>query len=275
MRKLLYVVLIAGLAFAAFGCAITDYPIITDDRSDYSGIVRTGHKAYIIPSGQVATIYSDGSDELFTLVYQNRYGDQKLYTFNNFDPTGAVSFLDQTYCDWRYEGCEITRAWNPHQDNGQDDPFDYEFFPECSGARSLSLLVSYGSRFYGECGDSLFNADNHQQLAAEFAALPTTVYRGEEAYILPMNASNLSVTLTASDVSTTMPVLGQVNGVITNDLQLIVPMVPNVRHTLQWVNNFANQNGDRVNLAVSYGSVQGEIDVRIAQEGLNYNLSRF
>ena len=274
MRKLLYVVLIAAMAVTALGCAITDYPIIFDDRGDYSGIVRTGHKAYIIPSGQVATIWSDGSDELFTLVYQNQYGDQKLYTFNNFDPTASALFLDQTYCDWRYSGCEITRAWNPHQDNGQDDPFDYEFFPECSGARSLSLLVSYVSRI-GECGDGLFEK-NSQDMAAEFANLAVTSFRGEEAYVLPFSAATTSVTLTSQNgVSTSMPILGQVNGIITHDLNLVVPMVPNVRHNLQWLSNFVAQNGDQVGLAVQYGSLSGDVNVSISEEGLNYNLGRF
>jgi hypothetical protein len=274
MRKLLYLTLIVTLAATAFGCAITNYPIIFDDRGDYSGIVRTGHKAYVVPTGQVATIYSDGSDELFTLVYQNQYGDQKLYTFNNFDPTAAVNFLDQTYCDWRYDGCEITRAWNPHQNNGQDDPFDYEFFPECSGARSLSVLVDQGSRL-GECGDSLFDK-NSQDLAAEFANLAVTTFRGEEAYVVPFSAATTSVTLTAQNgVTTTMPILGQVNGIITHDLNLVVPMVPNVRHNMQWLSNFVAQNGDRVGLAIQYGSLSGDADVRIAEEGVNYNLGRF
>jgi hypothetical protein len=274
MRKLLYATLIVALVASAFGCAITNYPIITDDRADFSGIVRTGHKAYVVPTGQVATIYSDGSDELFTLVYQNQYGDQKLYTFNNFDPTAAVSFLDQTYCDWRYEGCEITRAWNPHQDNGQDDPFDYEFFPECSGARSLSLLTDQLSRL-GECGDSLFEK-NSQEMAAEFANLATTSFRGEEAYVVPFSAANTSVTLTGQNgVTTSMPVLGQVDSVLTNELQLVVPMVPNLRHNLQWLNNFVSQNGDNVGLSVQYGSLQGGINARISEAGVNYNLSRF
>ena len=40
MKKLLYIALVAALA-ASFGCAITNYPIITDDRGDYSGTAST------------------------------------------------------------------------------------------------------------------------------------------------------------------------------------------------------------------------------------------
>ena len=100
--------LLAGLALLVVlsGCAITDYPLITDDRGDYSGLIRTGHKAYIVPSRQAAFIWPDGSDELFSLVYQNAYGDQRISTFNNFDPTATAIFLDQTYCDWQFSNCQ-------------------------------------------------------------------------------------------------------------------------------------------------------------------------
>jgi hypothetical protein len=52
-------------------------------------------------------------------------------------------------------------------------------------------------------------------------------------------------------------------------------MVPNLRHNMQWLSNFVGQNGDRVGLSVQYGSLSGDIQVRFAEEGINYNLSRF
>ena len=139
--QLLAVFLPAVLA----GCSITNYPIITDDRGDYSGIVRTGHQAYIRPGpyGQTAFVYPDGSGELFSMVSQNQYGDQRLYNYNNFDPTASVLFLGQTYCDWKFDDCAVLEAWNPHQN---DDPFDYELFEHCSGFRSVELLVSVADR---------------------------------------------------------------------------------------------------------------------------------
>jgi hypothetical protein len=72
-----------------------------------------------------------------------------------------------------------------------------------------------------------------------------------------------------------MPILGQVDGLLTNDLNLVVPMVPNVRHNLQWLSNFGAQNGDRLNIDVQYGSLAGGIDASVAEEGVNYNLGRF
>lgn len=270
MKKLLFGALL--LALVAVGCATTDYPVITDDRGDYSGVIRTGHKAYQIPSGQTATLWNDGSDELFSMIYQNQYGDQKIYTFNNFDPTGAVNFLDQTYCDWRYEGPEVVRAWNP-VNSVMDDIFDYEFFTDASGARSLSLLVSYSSRL-GECGDRLFFGRG-QEMAAEFANLATTTWRGQTAYIVPVNAENTAVTLTTASTSVSMPIYGQYNGFLNDKMQLAVPMTPNARHQLRWLAGFVAENGSRASASLNYGSLSTSIDLAFAADGINYNMNRF
>jgi len=265
MRKLIYGVL--ALALVATGCAITDYPIISDDRADFSGTIRTGHKAYIIGSGQVGTLWDDGSDELFTLVYQNAYGDQKLYTFNNFDPTASVIFMDQTYCDWRYEGCEITRAYNPHNAN-IDDQFDYELFPDCSGYRSLSVLVSYASRL-GECGDKMFAADK-QDLMGEFANLATTTWRGGTAYVVPMTAENTTITMN----NTNLPIYGQLTSFITEKLQLVVPMTPNTRNELTWLRAFSAEN-KVVDVNFQYNSLEASVRIALVPAGINYNLNRY
>lgn len=266
MKKLLFSVVL--LSLLAAGCAVTDYPVITDDRGSFSGVIRTGHKAYMIPSGQVATSWSDGSDELFSMVYQNQYGDQKIYTFNNFDPTGSVLFMDQTYCDWRYDGSEITRAWNPANAN-VDSIFDYEFFPDASGARSLSLLVSYTSRI-GECGDGMFSA-NKQAMYGEFANLSTTTWRGGTAYIVPINSGNTSVSLN----NQSMPIYGQFNAFLTDKMQLVVPMTPNARHELRWLSGFAATQGKLANASITYGSMSANVNIALAADGINYNLNRF
>jgi len=265
MRKLIYGVL--ALALVATGCAITDYPVISDDRADYSGVIRTGHKAYIMGTSSVATIWDDGSDELFTMVYQNEYGDQKLYTFNNFDPTAAILFVDQTYCDWRYQGCELARATNP-QNPAIDDPFDYEAFPDCSGFRSLSLLTSQTTRL-GECGDQLF-LGNKQDMIAEFANLATTNWRGGSAYLIPVNPDTTSITLNGIAA----PIYGQVTAFMTEKLQLVVPMTPNTRYDLTWLREFAAQN-ETATLNVTYGSAIVSLKVAFVPAGLNYNLNRY
>lgn len=271
MKKLLVSAAVVALVLA--GCAVTDYPIITDTRGDYSGVIRTGHKAYIVPTSSVATLYADGSDELFSMVFQSQYGDQKIYTFNNFDPTGTVLFLDQTYCDWRYEGCEIVRATNP-ANNAIDQPFDYEFFPNCSGARSLSMLATFSTRI-GECGDGLFMA-HKQDLFTEFANLPTTSWRGETAYLVPISAANTAITLTGHrGLTESVPVYGSFSAVVTENLQLVVPMTPNARHQLRWLADYAAANGTVSDMAVTYGSLSASIQLALVPNGLEYNLSRF
>ena len=264
MKKLILGALV--LAFFAAGCAVTDYPVITDDRGSYSGVIRTGHKA-LVKISQVGTIWDDGSDEIFNMVYQNQYGDQKLYTFNNFDPTASVIFLDHTYCDWRYEGCEITRSWNPANDN-IDVVFDYEYYTECSGARSLSLLVSYTSRYFGECGDKWSNV---QDKAAEFANLATTTWRGGTAYVLPINAETTSVSLNGVSA----PIYGQFTAFITGRHQTVIPMTPNARHELAWLSNYIAENGNQANVTFTYGSVSANLNVGFVAAGITNNLNRF
>lgn len=270
MKKLAYGLLVVLLA-TAMGCAITNYPFVTDARGGYTGLVRTAHKAYITPSAQVATIYADGSDELFSLVYQNQYGDQMLYTFNNFDPTGAVNFLDQTYCDWNFEDCEIVRAWNPRQN---DDPFDYEFFTDCSGARSLSVLLDQATRI-GECGDNIFAGDL-QARARLFANLETTTWRGNIAYLMPLRPNNFWVTFTDPAGQTEwMPIFGTYNLMLTADLDLLVPMTPNARHQINWMNSWIAEHGNKARLWMAHQGVQGTIDITFRPEGLAHNEGRF
>lgn len=267
-----FVLVVWGLLLAlALGCAITDYPVIEDSRGGYTGIVRTGHKAYVFPSTPAATLYADGSDELFSMVYQNAYGDQQLYTFNNFDPTGAVNFLDQTYCDWKYEGCEIVRAWNPVQN---DDSYDGEFQTDCLGYRSLTFLDAYTVRI-GECGDVWFG-DKTQAFAEFFANLSATTWRGEEAYHVPVDAGRASLTITdVNGVATAMPIFGQHDVIITKDLTYIVPMKPNMRHQMSWLRGWAEQHGTRARIAIEYGGLRHESEVVIRTEGLLYNEGRF
>lgn len=206
------------------------------------------------------------------MVYQNQYGDQNLYTFNNFDPTGSVNFLDQVYCDWRYDGCEIARAWNP-ANSVMDNIFDYQYFPQCSGARSLSLLVSQSSRV-GECGDRSFWG-NRQALMAEFANLATTTWRGGTAYIIPIDASNTTITFTTASSTQSMPLFGSFNAFMNDRNQVVFPMTPNARHELRWLSDFAAQNGKIANMSVTYGSLNGTFEIGIATNGINYNLNRF
>ena len=272
MKKILYIALVAAIA-TAMGCAITNYPVMTDTRgADLDQVVDSFYdKAYIIPSGQVATIYADGSDELFTQVAQTWTGDQMLYTFNNFDPSGAINFLDQTYCDsTRQSDCALAVADNPDLPeaysygsspiNGTDDPFDYTFDASCSGARSLSLLLSVGSRI-GECGSGIW-ADK-QAAFAEFAELDVVTFQGNEYFSLPLNGRNTSITISShmdGSVSN-MPIYGQFQGYVDNSLRLALPVTPNAKYQMKWFANWIANHGPENEIALTFNGLQATFDV--------------
>jgi len=129
-----------------FGCALTNYELITDN--DSGGVVNTAGNAYVRQSSQAATTYPDGTDNLIWFVDQKANGDRKLSTVNYFT-TGTIMFKDDLYCSPDWAGCKVSTSNDPEV--GDVDDYDYAANPSCSGYRSLSLLVST-TRYYGECG---------------------------------------------------------------------------------------------------------------------------
>jgi hypothetical protein len=140
MKKLLYLGFCLVLAMGV-GCAITDYPVMVDA---YTGeIVNTNSNAMIL-SSQVATIWADGADNLFTMINQKADGSGTLRTYNYYTTDGTY-FQDYNYCHPDWNGCAIVTA-----ENG-GPMFDYTYNINCNGIRSLSVLVGMGMR-YQECG---------------------------------------------------------------------------------------------------------------------------
>ena len=139
----------AVLALAASsGCAITDYSLITDNDQG-PGPVNTNGKA-TCGKFMVTVQWPDGTDQLIHFVDQTASGDRTLTTYNNFTPLGEAGTFDYPrYCTPEWTGCAIFTA--PDPEVGDVDRFDGTFNANCSGARSLSLLVA-SSRYYGECG---------------------------------------------------------------------------------------------------------------------------
>ena len=277
MRKLIYTAFVAAMALS-MGCAITNYPTIYDTRGAVQDEVLDSYydKAYLIPSSQIATGYDDGTDELFTLATQTWRGDRRLFTYNNFDPSGAITFLDQTYCDpTRADDCAIATAWDPDLPdsyphgaagglNDVDDVFDYVYDGSCSGARSLSLLLSVSTRI-GECGSGIW-ADK-QAAGFEFSLLEKVDFRGLSVYHVPMDSSVMSVTLESVDGTVTQaPIYGQFNGYVTEELNMILPVSPNARYQQRWLSNYVANFGTAINVNVTYGSmnVTFRVDVQDA-----------
>ena len=150
MKKLLY----AGFCLAllmGLGCAITDYPIITDW---YTGeTIATNGKALIMSTGQVATTYPDGgSDCSFSMIDQKATGEGTLTSYNHFTTDGSM-FLDHLYCSPDWTGCSMVTASNG------GEPFDFTANWNCKGIRSLYYVLSVGVR-YGECGNASLEANN-------------------------------------------------------------------------------------------------------------------
>ena len=275
MRKLVYTAFIAAVVLS-LGCAITNYPVIFDTAGpDADQVLDHGYEmAYIKPDGDVALIYDDGSDNLYTLVSQTWEGDQWLKTYNNFDASASIFFLDQTYCDPnRQTDCAVWVAWNPDlpdnyphgassgSGNVTDDPFDGTFNEDCSGARSLSLLVSMTSRI-GECGSGLW-ADK-QALAFEFANLDTVTFRGREVYELPVDSSVASFEVVGEDgASTQAPIYGRFVGYVDNQFRVAVPVTPNAKYQLRWAKNWVENHGNFAEINVTYGSLNANFKVKV------------
>lgn len=270
MKKVLLVALLAAFSF---GCAITDYPVIFDTRgADDNGVLDGQYDlAYIVPSGQVATLWDDGSDELFTLVSQDWRGDQWLKTYNNFDPTSAINFLAQTYCDptFNSDDCATVVAWNPdlpnvypHGDqsagyNNVDNVFDYIWNTDCSGSRSLSLLVSYTSRI-GECGSGVW-ADK-QAAAYEFSQLDRVTFHGKSVYHLPIDSSIASFRV---NNNTDLPIYGRFNTYLDDQLRLAVPVTSNARYQLNALKRVIEREGHSLSIDMTYGSLNANFQVFI------------
>jgi hypothetical protein len=273
MRKVL---LLSFLAVLSLGCAITDYPVIFDTRgADDNGVMSGQYdEAFIIPSMQIATLWSDGSDELYTLVVQDWKADQWLYTYNNFDSSGALNFLAQTYCDpTRQDNCRISTSWNPdlpnaypHGDQGAgynnvDDVFDYTADNSCLGYRSLSLLVSYTSRI-GECGSGVWS--DKQGAALEFSTLERVNFRGNEYYHLPIDSSVASFSVRGQDGATApMPIFGRFNGYIDEQLRMAIPVTPNAKYQLRWLGNWVNNHGSYLDMDLTYGALTANFKVNV------------
>jgi hypothetical protein len=119
-------------------------------------------------------------------------------------------------------------------------------------------------------------SDDKQSLAGMFADLDTTTWNGGEAYLMPVSASNTSITLTSvAGVTETLPIFGSYNGFVTDKLQLAIPMTPNARHQLNHLRGWVAENGDGASLSLDYDGVTADVDVSFRAAGLANNAGRF
>jgi len=198
MRKL-FVLGFLVVAAMGFGCAVTDYDLITDN--DSRGVVNTQGKAYIIRDfSTIAFAYPDGNDQAFYMIDQNSAGVANIDTYNYYTTDGGTPYKDDSYCSPDWTGCSIVSATDTN--DGSDVMFDYDHFnPNCSGARSLVYLLST-TRYYGECGRATIT-DRTQKLISLANNMQTVQRFGRTVLHTALNANNLSVVFTNNSTGST------------------------------------------------------------------------
>jgi hypothetical protein len=228
--KKLFVFGFAAAAAMGFGCAITNYDLITDN--DQGGVVNTNGKAYIRQSSQVATNWPDGNDNLVWFVDQKANGDRTLTTYNYATSATGDPFKDDLYCSPDWNGCAITTASDPQ--DGDVDDFDYRANTNCSGFRSLSLLVST-TRYYGECGRAAVT-DRTMRMIGLANEMTPVQYKGATWLRMNLSALNTSMVLNNNNGSAyALPMTSQI-GLMANFAQrkLVLDLTnPNNRNLAQ------------------------------------------
>lgn len=266
MRKLFYLGFCLVLAMGV-GCAITDYELMSDS---YSGeIINTNGKADIIPSSQVATIWPDGADNLFSMVDQKADGDRTITTYNFFTTDGTY-FFDTTYCSPDWTGCAIWTA--PDPEVGDVDSFDGAWNQNCAGSRSLGYLVAT-TRYYGECGRASMSVQERMQLFDAGTLLDdfTLAYN--------LNAGNTSLFFdNNSGVKSLIPFLGNI-GVELNirgnremTIRVDNPLFSNTMNAAaDWVDTYGT---GMTTVTLSFNGIEKNFSTKILSDSMRRNSNR-
>ncbi len=272
MKKLFYLgfclVLMTG-----FGCAITNYGLITDNNQTSAGggageIRDTFGKAKLVHASQWATLQADGIDELLNFIDQEADGSQRLYTHNNFSVAGDATFSDDLYCSPETKGCAAVYSEDADPTDPNEDPFKSRLNEECPGARSLSLSLSTG-RYYGECGRtgtwslqdklSMYNMGEMGEMFGR-EVLMYTLNHNTFSIQLDNNAgivSNLPIT---GEATAALSLNGQLNGLLDASSPLLGTMLRNYGAWLM-------ENGaDMTTVTVTYNGISRSFDIKGADE---------
>ena len=91
------------------------------------------------------------------------------------------------------------------------------------------------------------------------------------AYLVPVDSATASVLLNGQPA----PIYGHYNFFITDKLELVLPMTPNGRQQLTWLQNWVAENGPEAQVTFTYGSLVSNYHVKFHEAGIAYNLTRF
>jgi hypothetical protein len=130
-------------------------------------------------------------------------------------------------------------------------------------------MVTFASRV-GECGSGAW-ADK-QGLAYEFGQLEQATFRGRDYYHLPIDNSIASFALGGADGSqTVMPIFGRFNGYLDDKLRLALPVSPNAKLQLKWLDSYVKTHGNTIDMNVTYGALSSNFKVSVTnvQNALN------
>lgn len=246
MKKLFVLGFVAAMAMG-FGCAITNYSLITDN--DQGGVVNTNGKAYIRQSSQIATLWPDGNDNLMWFADQKANGDRALSTYNFATSVTASPFKDDLYCSPDWNGCAVSTSDDP--ETGDTSIFDYKANFNCSGARSLSLLLST-SRYYGECGRADVTDRTTRMISLANDMTPVQI-NGATWLHGNLSALNTSIVLNNNSGAFALPMTSQI-GVSLNFAQrrALVDMTnPNNRNLAQTAINWSASHPGAVNATIT------------------------
>jgi len=198
MRKAFYAAFCLLLAVGT-GCALTDYPIITDKDGGEplpGHIVNTNGKAHV---KEFTILYAlDTGQGWFSnhwFVDQKSNGDHTSIRTQLTGPyaDSQLAFVDEKYCTPDFISCSAWTATDP-PGGGPGFPFascayDGSGNPQCDGFSSL-LFVYCGQRYYGECGrDNMTTGDMLQ--IANTGRLGASM--GMEGLLFDFNGRNLSL----------------------------------------------------------------------------------
>lgn len=264
MKKFFLFAFVAAVALG-LGCAITNYSLITDN--DQGGVVNTNGKAYIRQSSQVATTWPDSNDNLIWFVDQAANGDRNLTTYNFNTSLSASPFKDDLYCSPDWNGCAIVTA--PDPETGDVDMFDYRGNANCSGYRSLSLLVST-SRYYGECGRTATTDRTTKMLNLANNMTPIQI-NGQTWLHSSLSALNTSIVLNNNNGSAfALPMTSQI-GVSANfaTRRVMLDMTnPNNRNLIQSALNWNRTHpGSFISSTVTVDGTAFNASLKVKNDG--------
>ena len=155
---------LAGLVALTSACALTDYPVITDEdqvrQANGTHIVNTSGQAFVLQKVQVASFVGDKSYNAVWFVNQDQKGNQTIYTRMNH---GLVAEPDTWFHGTTYMNDNRNTCWNiraPNPATGDTDIFDFAINVNCEGTETIAVLLSKGERSQEAGGDGNSGTDD-------------------------------------------------------------------------------------------------------------------